>query len=722
MTETPDPSIYEKAFAESYNTDAILVIDGKKLHVNKALLSYHSDYFHVSLVDSNFEEKSIKEIEIKDVDFEDFATVLSLVHGAPIGSSSDYPRKYLDIAERFQLPAAKRHLELFLMINQRASFALTGSNQKSSLEMIEIADKYHLNDLMNVALSQLEREHYYSVYSCFEEKPDFKCFEQLSDETNIKLFHRFLEIGHRTFAKTYETDAVLVVDGKKLHVNKAVLSYHSDYFNVLFNSGFKEKSMKEIEIKDVDFENFATLLSMVHLNPIAPKSKQNAMKIVELSDRFIFPCAKPLLQSFIYSSPLSNLEKIRIGELYDDHGLFQEGINAMNYQDFRELLSNPTYQALSQKMTETEEPSVYEEAFAKSDKTDAILVVDGKKLHVNKALLSYHSDYFNVLFNSDFKERSMEEIEIKDVNFEDFATVLSLVHRIPIKYDDEQKYLEPLLELADRFQLPAVKRYFELSLTTSNHNWDILIEMADKYRLNGLMDITMSKYRQIEYCTATTNYKNRTIYKPKPFFEKLSDETNIKFFHHYLKINGSITEPKETETVQLSIYEETFAKSDKTDTILVVDGKEMHVNKAILSYHSDYFEKLFNSDFNEKSMEKFEIKDVNYEEFATLLSMIHLNPIASTRENALNILELSDRFMIPCAKYYLETSLISAQLASLEKIRIGEKYELSDLFQKGITTFNRADFKDLPSNPTYQALSSGTKKKLFYRSMEVFKF
>ncbi|EGT45342.1 hypothetical protein CAEBREN_15620 [Caenorhabditis brenneri] len=27
---------------------------------------------------------------------------------------------------------------------------------------------------------------------------------------------------------------------------------------------------------------------------------------------------------------------------------------------------------------------IYEKAFAKSDKTDAILVVDGKKLHVNK--------------------------------------------------------------------------------------------------------------------------------------------------------------------------------------------------------------------------------------------------------------------------------------------------------------------------------------------------
>ncbi|EGT45318.1 hypothetical protein CAEBREN_25801 [Caenorhabditis brenneri] len=363
IRKTSKLSIYESTFAKSDKTDAILVVDEKRLHVNKAknsnffksgpVLSYHSDYFN-KIFNSKFKE--IAAFAIANVEYEKLATVLSLVHGGPIKSSTDDPEKYLAMAERFQLPAAKRHLELFLMINQR-------SNQKSSLELIEIADKYHLNDLMDIALPQLSHRDYYSD-SSYHREPDLKCFEQLSDETNIKLFHRFLEVGYsvtkkpninnsqlsiyeKTFAKTDKTDAILVVDGKKLHVNKAVLSHHSDYFNVMFNSDFKEKSMKEIEIKDVDFENFATLLSMVHLNPIAPTNKQNAMKIVELSDRFIVPCAKPLLQTFIYTSPLSNVEKIRIGELYDDDELFQEGINAMDYQDFRELLSNPTYEALS---------------------------------------------------------------------------------------------------------------------------------------------------------------------------------------------------------------------------------------------------------------------------------------------------------------------------------------------------------------------------------------
>ncbi|EFP13607.1 hypothetical protein CRE_09859 [Caenorhabditis remanei] len=54
--------------------------------------------------------------------------------------------------------------------------------------------------------------------------------------------------------------------------------------------------------------------------------------------------------------------------------------------------------------------------FSQSDTTDAILVVEGKKLHVNKAFLSFHSDFFKTLFNADFMEKSMQEIPIKMSN------------------------------------------------------------------------------------------------------------------------------------------------------------------------------------------------------------------------------------------------------------------------------------------------------------------
>ncbi|CAL2047101.1 unnamed protein product [Caenorhabditis brenneri] len=143
-------------------------------------------------------------------------------------------------------------------------------------------------------------------------------------------------------------------------------------------------------------------------------------------------------------------------------------------------------------MTETPEPSIYEKAFAKTDKTDAILVVQGKKLHVNKAFLSIHSDYFNTLFNSNFKEKSMEEIEIKDVDFEDFAAVLSLVHPYPIEPTVEKA--KNLLDLADQFFLPAAKRYLDFFLTTTKIDRMEKLEIADKYGLDVLRDHTVMLY------------------------------------------------------------------------------------------------------------------------------------------------------------------------------------------------------------------------------------
>lgn len=48
------------------------------------------------------------------------------------------------------------------------------------------------------------------------------------------------------------------------------LSFHSEYFDVLFNSEFKEKTMDEIPIEAVDYDDFARLLSVVYPNPIIP--------------------------------------------------------------------------------------------------------------------------------------------------------------------------------------------------------------------------------------------------------------------------------------------------------------------------------------------------------------------------------------------------------------------------------------------------------------------
>ncbi|EFO92108.1 hypothetical protein CRE_13704 [Caenorhabditis remanei] len=125
-----------------------------------------------------------------------------------------------------------------------------------------------------------------------------------------------------------------------------------------------------------------------------------------------------------------------------------------------------------------------------------------------------------------------------------------------------------------------------------------------------------------------------------------------------------------SETPSISIYESLFAQSDETDAILVVEGKKMHVNKTVLSFHSDYFKTLFNGEFKEKSMPEIPIEDVNFEDFAATLSLLFPSPIKPTDENVERLLEIADRFLIPSAKDSLKLFMKLCKMEKMNKIRI----------------------------------------------------
>ncbi|CAL2047098.1 unnamed protein product [Caenorhabditis brenneri] len=183
-------------------------------------------------------------------------------------------------------------------------------------------------------------------------------------------------------------------------------------------------------------------------------------------------------------------------------------------------------------MTETPELTIYEKAFARSDKTDAILVVDGKKLHVNKTLLSCHSDYFNTLFNSEFKEKSMEEIEIKDVKFDDFATLLSLFH--PKPFEITVGNAENLLKLADRFLLSNAKFQVEVFIKSSTEfNRYHKLLLSDKYNLENLFEHAIGLYESKESFSDFWLSMNRQFsdYSKARIFDRLFNLHGNAFFN-----------------------------------------------------------------------------------------------------------------------------------------------------------------------------------------------
>ncbi|CAL2047122.1 unnamed protein product [Caenorhabditis brenneri] len=178
-----------------------------------------------------------------------------------------------------------------------------------------------------------------------------------------------------------------------------------------------------------------------------------------------------------------------------------------------------------------------------------------------------------------------------------------------------------------------------------------------------------------------------------------------------------------TETPEKpSIYEETFAKSDKTDAILVVQGKKLHVNKALLSYHSDFFTALFDSeeDSGEDPVE-IHIADVEFEDFATFLSLVMHNPLKVTEPNAERLLALGEQYQIPGSKRHVELFLIRIEKEKMEKIRLADRYDMKDLLSNGVLQFKTAiEFKNLRKNEIYQALSDAAKAAICHRFLDLY--
>lgn len=102
----------------------------------------------------------------------------------------------------------------------------------------------------------------------------------------------------RKQTKTQETDlgfpnndVILVVEGQKIHVNKAVLSEHSPVFNVMFKSKFKESTAKEIVLHDkkaVDVVEFLRSFYPNMKHPITGKERIQNSKFGILMSFAIF--------------------------------------------------------------------------------------------------------------------------------------------------------------------------------------------------------------------------------------------------------------------------------------------------------------------------------------------------------------------------------------------------------------------------------------------------
>ncbi|CAO4367640.1 unnamed protein product [Caenorhabditis nigoni] len=125
------------------------------------------------------------------------------------------------------------------------------------------------------------------------------------------------------------------------------------------------------------------------------------------------------------------------------------------------------------------------------ESSDIVLKVGNQKFYVSKLLLTFHSAYFKSLFSGNFSESQKSEIELKDIDPQDFQDFLEIIYGISA-VDDET--VSEILNLADFFDAKtAVKRCENFLINYSKKTPKEKFGMTMKYNLENLKSKCLSE-------------------------------------------------------------------------------------------------------------------------------------------------------------------------------------------------------------------------------------
>jgi len=116
-----------------------------------------------------------------------------------------------------------------------------------------------------------------------------------------------------------------------------------------------------------------------------------------------------------------------------------------------------------------------------------------------------------------------------------------------------------------------------------------------------------------------------------------------------------------------------------SDVIFEVQGSQVFAHKAILKARSSYFFRLFESDFKEKELSVFPIEnDISVPVFLAFLTYLYTgNESIITEENAVELLRVTDRFMMDDFQQLVEAYIIQ----SVELDNVAWLLEISDRYR-----------------------------------------
>ncbi|GMR62874.1 hypothetical protein PMAYCL1PPCAC_33069, partial [Pristionchus mayeri] len=128
-------------------------------------------------------------------------------------------------------------------------------------------------------------------------------------------------------------------------------------------------------------------------------------------------------------------------------------------------------------------PTVHDFSLPSEQYTDGVLIVGGRKVHISKQMLAINSPVFDALFFRGFKEANQDEIELEEVDHDEFVELLNALYS-PDK-DITPTNCGLLLRLADRFQIKhaVLLKLTKVSEITSLKNQRDYVPISDTVKL-----------------------------------------------------------------------------------------------------------------------------------------------------------------------------------------------------------------------------------------------
>ncbi|XP_061167915.1 speckle-type POZ protein-like [Saccostrea echinata] len=133
------------------------------------------------------------------------------------------------------------------------------------------------------------------------------------------------------------TDLVLIVEGRRIYVTKAILMHVSPVFKTMFTSDFKEKRQQEIQLPGKKYDNFVLFLAQIYPGERPPLTGDVLTKILPYVDEYQVDylkkdCQNILLQSLEVSKGLRYLlDSLYIATTYGFQQLYQKALHHLRF-------------------------------------------------------------------------------------------------------------------------------------------------------------------------------------------------------------------------------------------------------------------------------------------------------------------------------------------------------------------------------------------------------